>query len=70
MLRHAGPLFTVIVGMHLELELVVKPAKPDQSACLIGFSDHASKMLDFQRLPLVGISTEKKCHQVVFGVRI
>lgn len=54
MLCHAGPLFTVTVGTHLELELVVKLAKPDQSACLIGFLDHASKNVGFSKAPISG----------------
>ena len=61
MLLHAGPFFLVNVDMPLELELLVKQAKPNQSSCLIGFLDRALKMLDFQILPLVGVSTEEKC---------
>lgn len=60
MLLHAGPFLTVHVGVPLELELVVKQVKPDQSTCLIGFLDLALKIWDFQILPLVGISTEEK----------
>jgi len=47
-LLHAGPFYMVKLGTPAELELVVKQAKPDQSTCLIGFLDHALKMLDFQ----------------------
>lgn len=51
---------SIHAGVPLELELVVKQAKADQSTCLIGFLDLALKMWDFQILPLVGISTEEK----------
>lgn len=51
---------SIHAGVPLELELVVKQAKTDQSTCLIGFLDLALKMWDFQILPLVGISTEEK----------
>lgn len=59
-LLHVGPFLTVHVGVPLELELVVKQVKPDQSTCLIGFLDLALKIWVFQILPLVGISTEEK----------
>lgn len=62
----AGPFLTVNVGTSLELELVVKQAKPDQSSCLIGYLVHALKMLDFQIRPLVSISTEEKCVTKLF----
>lgn len=52
---------SIHVDVPLELELVVKQAKADQSTCLIGFLDLALKKWDFQIFPLVGISTEEKC---------
>lgn len=54
-----GP-FLAVQGVPLELELVVKQAKADQSTCLIEFLDLAFKMWYFQILPLVSISTEEK----------